>query len=214
MVDGQKPCRLTQLELVIHSPERLDGPLEFPGMKEPFYRLRDCEGLLPLLERAAYYHRAGALEPLEQTMLDLTLLQLYAAVSETAKRRREQHGRERNGKAEAVLQYINEHLDEELNLERLAREYGVSSRYLRRYFVQCVGMGSNEYIAMLRIGRAKRLLWHPEYSVTNVAMRCGFSSAQYFCRVFRRMAGQTPGQYRSKWRELPANSGEDENEIG
>ena len=97
MVDGQKPCRITQLELVIRSPERVGGLLEFPGMAEPFHRLRDCEGLLSLLERVAYYHRAGELGPAEETMLDLTLLQLYASVSEAARRRREQNGRERNG---------------------------------------------------------------------------------------------------------------------
>lgn len=214
MVDGQKPCRITQLELVIRGPERTGGILEFPGMAEPFHRLRDCEGLLSLLERAVYYHRAGELGLTDQTMLDLTLLQLYAAISEAAGRQRTQNGRERNGKAEAVLQYINEHLDEELNIERLAREHGISSRYLRRYFLQCVGMGSNEYIAMLRIGRAKRLLWRPEYSVTDVAMRCGFSSSQYFCRVFRRMVGQTPAQYRGKWRESALTEGEDESGIG
>ncbi len=214
MVDGQKPCRITQLELVIRSPERVGGLLEFPGMAEPFHRLRDCEGLLSLLERVAYYHRAGELGPAEETMLDLTLLQLYASVSEAARRSREQNGRERNGKAEAALQYINEHLDEELNIERLAGEFGISSRYLRRYFVQCVGMGSNEYINLLRIGRAKRLLWHPEYSVTEVAMSCGFSSSQYFCRVFRRMVGQTPAQYRSRWREAAFTPGEDEAGIG
>ena len=75
-------------------------------------------------------------------------------------------------------------------------------------------MGSNEYIAMLRVGRAKRLLWHPEYSVTDVAMQCGFSSSQYFCRVFRRMVGQTPAQYRGKWRESALTVGEDETGIG
>ena len=214
MVDGQKPCRITQLELVIRSPKRIGGILEFPGMEEPFHRLRGCEGLLSLLERAVYYHRAGELGLTEQTMLDLTLLQLYAAISEAAGRQRTQNGRERNGKAEAVLQYINEHLDEELSIECLAREHEISSRYLRRYFLQCVGMGSNEYIAMLRVGRAKRLLWHPEYSVTDVAMQCGFSSSQYFCRVFRRMVGQTPTQYRGKWRESALTVGEDETGIG
>ena len=214
MVDGQKPCRITQLELVIHAPEQTGSLLEFPGMEESFYRLRDCEGLLFLLERVVYYHRARELALAEQTLLDLTLLQLYAAISETARRQREQNSQERNGKAEAVLQYINEHLDEELNIERLAQEYGISSRYLCRYFVQCVGMGSNEYIAMLRVGRAKRLLWHPEYSVTEVAMRCGFSSAQYFCRVFRRMVGQTPAQYRSRWREAAVTPEGDEAGIG
>ena len=75
-------------------------------------------------------------------------------------------------------------------------------------------MGSNEYIAMHRVGRAKRLLWHPEYSVTDVAMQCGFSSSQYFCRVFRRMVGQTPAQYRGKWRESALTVGEDETGIG
>ena len=182
-------------------------------MTEACYRLRDCESLLPLLERAVYYHRAGDLGLTEQTMLDLTLLQFYAAVSEAVRRQRRQEGRERSGKAESVLQYINEHLDEELNLERLAREHEISSRYLRRYFQEHVGMGSSEYITMLRVGRAKRLLWRPEYSVTDVAMQCGFSSAQYFCRVFSRMVGQTPAQYRNKWRELPL-SGEDESGIG
>jgi len=53
---------------------------------------------------------------------------------------------------------------------------------------------------MLRIAKAKELLWNSSKSITDIAMQTGFSSSQYFSRVFRKYAGMTPADYREMWR--------------
>lgn len=203
MVDMQKTCKITQLEVIIRIPETMAGDLPFPAMEDSCCRLHDCEKLLPLLERISYYHRAGELSQEDQVQLDFGLLQLYALLSgEIADQRRVQEESEKEtGRVREIIRYIHENLDQELNMEELAKEHGISSRYVRKFFQEQMGMGSNEYIAMLRIGKAKQLLWRPEYSVTDVALMSGFSSSQYFCRVFRRHMGTTPAEYRKLWRE-------------
>lgn len=203
MVDMQKTCKITQLEAVIRFPKEAVGKLLFPAMESPYCKLHDCEKLLPLLERISYFHRAEELSQADQVQLDFSLLELFALLSEQfeGQLRDRLESEKDSGKVEEIIRYIHENLDQELNMEALAVSYGVSSRYVRRYFQEQMGMGSSEYITMLRIGRAKQLLWRPEYSVTDVALMCGFSSSQYFCRVFRRQTKTTPAQYRKLWRE-------------
>lgn len=203
MVDMQKACKITQLEAVIRFPEAMAEGLPFPAMDSPYCKLHGCEKLLPLLERISYFHRAGELSEADQVQLDFGLLELYAMLTEEfAGQCGGAEDREKEmGQVGEIIRHIHENLDQELNMEELAAEYGISSRYVRRFFQEQMGMGSNEYITMLRIGRAKQLLWRPEYSVTEVALMSGFSSSQYFCRVFRRQTGTTPAEYRKLWRE-------------
>lgn len=200
MVDMQKTCRLTQLELVIRFPKEAANGLAFPGFSESYHRLRECEHLVPLLERISYYFRAGEEEATGKIQIDLMLLQLYALLSEEIEKQRTNELSEESDRVKRIIHHINENLDGELNIEEMARRYGVSSRYVRKYFEQQMGMGCSEYITMLRIGKAKRLLWNPAYSVTDAALMSGFSSSQYFCRVFRRHVGETPAGYRKRWR--------------
>lgn len=201
MVDMQKTCKITQLELTITYPEEAAEGLRFPGFPESYHRLRECENLLPLLERICYYCRAGEREATGQIQIDLMLLQLYALLSESIGQAQNEAASEEAGRVKGLIQYIQENLEGSLNIEQMALRFGVSSRYVRKYFEQQMGMGCSEYITMLRIGRAKRLLWNPEHSVTDVALMSGFSSSQYFCKVFHRQIGTTPAEYRRQWQQ-------------
>ncbi len=57
-----------------------------------------------------------------------------------------------------------------------------------------------QYITLLRIGKAKEMLWNTDKSITEIAMSIGFNSSQYFSRVFKNYVGVTPGEYRDSWR--------------
>lgn len=199
MVDMQKTCKITQLELVIRYPQNAVKGLGFPGFSEPYHRLRECENLLPLLERICYYCRAGEQEATGEVQIDLMLLQLYALLSDMIDRKKTVETSEVADRVKELIRYIQENLDSSLNIEQMARMYGISSRYVRKYFEQQMGMGCSEYITLLRLGKAKRLLWNPDYSVTDVALMSGFSSSQYFCKVFHRQIGTTPAEYRRQW---------------
>ncbi len=213
MVDMQRTCKITQLELVIRYPARAAEGLDFPGFSEPCHRLRECEHLLPLLERICYYCRAGEQEATGEVQIDLMLLQLYALLSEAIGKKRRGETSAEADRVRRIITHIHENLEGNLNIEQLALQYGISSRYVRKYFEQQMGMGCNEYITMLRIGKAKRLLWNPDLSVTDVALMSGFSSSQYFCKVFHSQIGMTPAGYRRQWQQEEKDESPDDGGI-
>jgi len=84
-----------------------------------------------------------------------------------------------------------------ISIEDIAATLGVSSRYLRRTFGSSFGTGIVEYLTGLRLRKARQLLGEGKLSVLEVALECGFSSSQYFDRVFRKATGMTPLAFRT-----------------
>lgn len=95
-----------------------------------------------------------------------------------------------------VLAYIEQHLDESITLEELARVAEVSPNYLIALFRQSMGMPPHKYMVQMRIERAYALLKQKEFTLLEVAQRCGFHDQSQFTTVFRRYAGITPGHFR------------------
>lgn len=82
-------------------------------------------------------------------------------------------------------------------VEELSESLGVSKCHLVRVFSEAVGMPPGQYLTQVRLEAAKQLLTHREYPLEVVASLCGFSGANYLCRVFRRHVGQSPAQWRA-----------------
>ena len=101
---------------------------------------------------------------------------------------------------EHIIRYLNENYESDICMEDLAQRFGLSSRYIRKCFAQETGMSCQKYITTLRIGKAKELLWYSADTVTEIAMKTGFNSAQYFSRVFQQYTEMTPMEYRNLWR--------------
>jgi len=91
-----------------------------------------------------------------------------------------------------LLQYS----DESVDLEKLARRLGMSYSSFRRTFRAQTGSSPRQYQLEIRINRAKALLLNTDRSVAGIAERVGFSSVQYFSRLFRKRTGCAPLQYR------------------
>ena len=91
-----------------------------------------------------------------------------------------------------VSEYISTHYGEELSLSSLAHRFSLSESHLSRKFKDVSGMGLNEYITIVRIMNAERLLRAGKTSVTSVAEQCGFNDSNYFSTVFKRIKGVTP----------------------
>jgi AraC-like DNA-binding protein len=88
-------------------------------------------------------------------------------------------------------------------VEELSERLGVSKSHLVRSFTAAIGVSPGKYLVRVRIEAAMRLLLHREYSLEVIASLCGFSGANYLCRVFKKETGQTPAQ----WRALAARAG-------
>ena len=82
-------------------------------------------------------------------------------------------------------------------VEELSERLGVSKSHLVRTFTAAVGVPPGRYLTTVRIEAAMRLLLHREYTLDVIASLCGFSGANYLCRVFKKKTGQSPAQWRA-----------------
>lgn len=110
------------------------------------------------------------------------------------------------GNREKLVQHACRRIDLELenpvtaqnvSISRIACGLGVSAGHLSRVFKRNVGVTFERYVMMRRVELAKKMLVEPFNNVSMVAERCGFSDTTYFARVFRKIAGCSPREYRN-----------------
>ncbi|MDJ0569659.1 MAG: AraC family transcriptional regulator [Pleurocapsa sp. MO_192.B19] len=97
-------------------------------------------------------------------------------------------------KLKQAIAYINEHLAEDLSLEAIATEVGMSKYHFGRLFKQATGFSPYQYTLKCRVERGKELLLHKKLSITEVALEVGFSSHSHFTQHFKKLLGATPKQ--------------------
>jgi AraC family transcriptional regulator len=95
-----------------------------------------------------------------------------------------------------VMEFMEEHLAEEISLGMLADLVRLSPYHFLRSFKQSFGEPPHRYWTGRRIERAKALLANPRASVTEIALDVGFSATSAFSAAFHRFTGQTPTAYR------------------
>ncbi len=95
-----------------------------------------------------------------------------------------------------LLDYIEQHLGEDLTLEAMAAEVDLSPLYLSRAFRAAVGESPHRYVVGRRVERAKRLLADTELPIADIALAAGFSSQSHLSSWFRRLTGVSPAVYR------------------
>jgi AraC family transcriptional regulator len=101
------------------------------------------------------------------------------------------------GTIRRTLTYIEQHLPERLDVERLSEISGLSRAHFVRIFTRSVGQSPATYVANQRLRLAQRLLTATDATVLEVAASCGFADGNYFAKVFRRMTHSTPTAFRS-----------------
>ena len=99
--------------------------------------------------------------------------------------------------SEQAMQWIEEHYTEEIRLEHIAESLHLSKYYLSRIFQRETGSSLSDYIVARRIKQACRLLYTTVYSVEQIASHVGFGNVSHFIRLFKKVMGTTPLQYRS-----------------
>jgi AraC-like DNA-binding protein/ligand-binding sensor protein len=92
--------------------------------------------------------------------------------------------------------FIGEHQAESLSLDQMAESLNVSTFYFCKMFKKATGLTFTDYVARTRIERAKNLLLNPNVRVSEVAYDCGFISLTHFNRIFKRVVGKSPTDYR------------------
>ena len=100
-----------------------------------------------------------------------------------------------------VIDYIFQHPEADLSLERLADIAAFSPYHFHRIFKSIVGETLNDYISMNRLARAAFLLvYRPAMLITDIALNCGYTSQATFARAFKQRFSVSASQYRKKHR--------------
>jgi len=96
-----------------------------------------------------------------------------------------------------VLEYINAHLSDRLDLRVLAKEAGISRFHFAALFSKAVGATPHRHVQHLRMQAARLMLRETDKTMLEIALTCGFGSASHFASAFRRYFSQSPTEYRS-----------------
>ena len=95
-----------------------------------------------------------------------------------------------------AIDYINDHLDDEIKLANLAAVVGISQYYFCQLFKQSMGVAPYQYVIQQRVERAKDLLRQKKVAIADIALECGFANQSHFTKHFRKVTGTTPKAYR------------------
>jgi len=98
-------------------------------------------------------------------------------------------------RADKLIKYIEENLENDINLDTLALENGYSKYHFSRLFNRTFGISINEYIKRRRLTKAVLLLDSGSRTVTEISMICGYNSNAYFSKHFREEFNLSPKQY-------------------
>ncbi|SFE22182.1 AraC family transcriptional regulator, L-rhamnose operon transcriptional activator RhaR [Paenibacillus algorifonticola] len=99
-----------------------------------------------------------------------------------------------------LIQFMEQHVHEELTLAKLATRSGWSVRHLQRLFLQHTGQTFGSYLNQLRIQKSCEHLRLTQLKISTIAEMVGYSHIDSFNALFKKRVGQTPGQYRKQFR--------------
>ena len=101
--------------------------------------------------------------------------------------------------AEKIRRYIRKNYMKDISMQDAARMMNYSDAYFCKLFKQCFDQNFTAYLARFRINEARRLLQDKNASVREVSMLVGYYDANYFAKVFKRIAGMNPSEYRDSF---------------
>ena len=99
----------------------------------------------------------------------------------------------------SVKSFLDEHYKEKLSLESVASHFFIDKHYLARLFKEQYGVTLVTYLQQVRITHAKRMLRFTDKSIEEIGLECGIGELNYFSRVFKKLEGVSPSEFRRVW---------------
>ncbi|KLU66120.1 arabinose operon regulatory protein [Desulfosporosinus acididurans] len=100
---------------------------------------------------------------------------------------------------QSVKSYLDVHYMKKVNLDNLANTFFINKYYLTRIFKEQFGMSINRYLLQIRITHAKQLLRFTDDTIETIAAECGMGDSNYFARMFKKVEGIAPSEFRETW---------------
>jgi len=148
-----------------------------------------------MVSYASRFDRQGELE---NSAILQTLLTDLIGLKKTEEFSRKYGGYQ--AEMEASLSYLQEHFDEDLNIDRLAEECHLSKFYYIKVFKAYTRQTPYDYLVNLRLQKSQRLLLETEKSIGDIALETGFGDSKNYIACFKKRVGMTPLQYRKQRR--------------
>jgi AraC family transcriptional regulator len=126
------------------------------------------------------------------TALSMHLMQHYS--TRQPKKQQYNNGLSRR-KLQQVIDYIKEHLNEDLSLTELAKLVQMSPHYFSQSFKQSTGITPHQFVICCRVERAKELIMQGQFTIVEVAFLVGFANQSHLNRHFKKLLGLTPKQF-------------------
>ncbi|MCA0757791.1 helix-turn-helix domain-containing protein [Paenibacillus sp. N4] len=101
-----------------------------------------------------------------------------------------------------VQRYMEEHLGEEFSREEIAEQVFLNPAYLSRLFRRETGFSLTDYLVRLRIDRARIGLEKTNERISDIALAVGYANFSHFSKLFKKMTGLTPQEYRKKYQNI------------
>ena len=135
-------------------------------------------------------------EAIRQVSVQLPARPLQAPVPEEPVRP-EEDGDMRTAIIRAEIgSFIDAHYREDISMQDAAAALRYSDAYFCKLFKQCFKVNFSAYLNEYRVNRARQLMLDPRLNMKDIGAAVGYSDANYFTRVFKRLTGQTPSEYR------------------
>lgn len=104
-----------------------------------------------------------------------------------------------------ALVYVQTQYHKPLTLEDIANEANLSKYYFINKFKEYMHISPQQYLTKYRIEKAFQFLQHTDKTIKDISEQVGFADPNYFCKVFRKIVGTSPGQFRKKNSVVPFN---------
>lgn len=98
-----------------------------------------------------------------------------------------------------IRQYLDEHYADKFSLDELSEHFYISKYHLSREFKNQFGITPNLYVITKRITMVKKLLRFSDFSLEEIAMKCGFYDTSYMNKQFKKSEGISASDFRKKW---------------
>ncbi|AUS24768.1 response regulator [Paenibacillus polymyxa] len=97
-----------------------------------------------------------------------------------------------------IARYLDAHYDEDISLQDIASRFYLSREYISRKFKQEYGVNLSDYLCQIRMSKAKLLLLNDKLRLHHIAGMVGYQDEKYFGKVFKKLEGVTPGEFRRR----------------
>jgi AraC-like DNA-binding protein len=144
------------------------------------------------------YHYNLNRNEFSQELMKLYFCELYIYLSEALNENFIKQCNYENHYINNAIEYINNHYSNDISVKDVARTVRLSDRHLTRLFESELNMSVHEYITFLRIEKAKKMLKDPRQNITNISLRLGFNTSQYFATTFKKYENISPSSYRKR----------------